>query len=83
MLMQLCDECGRPAKSSISLMTGYVYVENECIGQSMDFCERHHPEGTPCQPKNCSRVKFVWPKSEKKGGITRESQIQNHKPRRS
>ena len=70
MLMQLCDECGRPAKSSTTLMTGYVYVEGECIGQSMDFCERHNPEGTPAQPKNCSRVKFVWPESEKKGEIT-------------
>ena len=70
MLIRLCNECREPATGSIALMTGYVYVEGEEIGQSMDFCERHHPEGEPCQPKNCSRVKFVWPESEKKGEIT-------------
>ena len=61
MYVILCDECEKPAVGTVSLMTGRVWKDGKDIGQNMDFCEDHTPDGRPLQPKNCTRVEFYWP----------------------
>ena len=65
MYLQVCDECGKPAIGTVNLQTGYVYKDSRQIGQAMDFCEQHAPEGMPLQPRNCKRIMFVWPKEQR------------------
>lgn len=59
----LCDECGSLNAQPLTLATGYVLIDGEDAGQSVDLCPAHWPidQLGKCQPHKCRRVVFVWP----------------------
>ena len=65
-LLRVCDECGETTSKTVSLMTGYVYINDQHHGQSVDLCDKHYPKPRAWQPNDCKRVRFLWPGRKEK-----------------
>lgn len=65
-----CEECGRSSGRMFVTFTGRIEIDGrDNNSQSVSLCEDHYPDVghwkpgdyQNWQPRNCKRVRFVWP----------------------